>query len=386
MALRTLAAAAALASFEIFRAGRHTAADGSVVDFTQADLEQAVKGYDPKKHDAPLVLGHPKHDDPAYGWVEGLEMKGGTVYARARKIDAAFVESYRTGGHEKVSASWYRPESPNNPTPGKWYLRHVGFLGAMPPSVKGLEPASFGEGETAADLVEVDIKLTTAKKPPKAKAPKRDTLTFAESVECMTTLRAWIEKQFGPDAAEEALPQAQLDAAAKGAEADAEKPEGDETGAKPAPGAKKTPEVADHAEPTPRELAVARREKELEERELEASRKGYVSFVEGLVRQGRPMPIHRDEVVTLLEAVGAIAPDSVSFGEGDTRTPLVVLEQLLSRLPVQVDFAERGGGGGDDGDDPKTIAKAAETYQDEQRAKGNHISTSDAVRHVKGSR
>ncbi|MFS2072756.1 hypothetical protein ACEN9D_28795 [Pseudomonas sp. CT11-2] len=31
--------------------------------------------------------------------------------------------------------------------PGVYYLRHVGFLGAQPPAVKGLRPIELAEGE-----------------------------------------------------------------------------------------------------------------------------------------------------------------------------------------------------------------------------------------------
>ena len=32
---------------------------------------------------------------------------------------------------------------PNNPTPGRYYLKHVGFLGAIQPAVDGLRPVEF---------------------------------------------------------------------------------------------------------------------------------------------------------------------------------------------------------------------------------------------------
>lgn len=37
------------------------------------------------------------------------------------------------------------PYGPANPKPGAYYLRHVGFLGAQPPAVKGLAPVEFAE-------------------------------------------------------------------------------------------------------------------------------------------------------------------------------------------------------------------------------------------------
>ena len=51
----------------VFRAGTHTDSTGRVVTFTQADLDQIVANHDLGA--APAVIGHPKHNDPAYVWV-----------------------------------------------------------------------------------------------------------------------------------------------------------------------------------------------------------------------------------------------------------------------------------------------------------------------------
>jgi len=47
------------------------------------------------------------------------------------------------GRYKKISASFYSPNYPFNPAPGSYYLKHVGFLGAVPPAVKGLGDARF---------------------------------------------------------------------------------------------------------------------------------------------------------------------------------------------------------------------------------------------------
>ena len=49
-----------------------------------------------------------------------------------------FTDWVAAGRYKKRSASFYTADHPSNPTPGKPYLRHVGFLGAQPPAVKGL--------------------------------------------------------------------------------------------------------------------------------------------------------------------------------------------------------------------------------------------------------
>lgn len=61
------------------------------------------------------------------------------------------MEWVKNGNLIAKSASFYEPNSPNNPTPGKWHLRHIAALGEEPPAVKGLKPLQeefdFSEAE-----------------------------------------------------------------------------------------------------------------------------------------------------------------------------------------------------------------------------------------------
>ncbi|WP_158703195.1 hypothetical protein [Pseudomonas chlororaphis] len=134
--------------FQIFRAGRHTTSSGHVVEFTEADLEKTVAVYSPKLSEAPLVLGHPKDDLPSFGEVNGMITKGGVLYAQA-DVSSTLVDLVRAGRYHNISASFHHPKHPDNPTPGAYYLKHVGFLGAMPPAVRGLTPPSFSEPSAA---------------------------------------------------------------------------------------------------------------------------------------------------------------------------------------------------------------------------------------------
>ena len=54
--------------FEIFRSGERISADGSQWNITDADVQRAAEVYDPKLHEAPIVIGHPAMNAPAYGW------------------------------------------------------------------------------------------------------------------------------------------------------------------------------------------------------------------------------------------------------------------------------------------------------------------------------
>ena len=132
---------------EIFKAGKRPDANGVEVEITTEDLQQAVNAYNVNFHESPAVIGHPKHNAPAYGWVKRLELDGDVLKAEFDQIDPEFAEMVEKGRFKKISASFYLANSPNNPCPGNLYLRHVGFLGAMPPAVKGLRNPEFADNE-----------------------------------------------------------------------------------------------------------------------------------------------------------------------------------------------------------------------------------------------
>lgn len=129
----------------IFKPGQHTAMSGDSFNFSESDLAATVRAYSPALHEAPLVIGHPKHDAPAAGWVKSLQATADGLVAEPQQVDPAFAELVSQGSYKKISASFYHPDSPSNPVPGVYYLRHVGFLGAQPPSIKGLRPIELAD-------------------------------------------------------------------------------------------------------------------------------------------------------------------------------------------------------------------------------------------------
>jgi hypothetical protein len=139
---------AASGPIEIFRTGSHTSVDGQKIVVTAADLAEIVESYMPDQP-APLVVGHPALDAPAYGWVSALDVDGDTLRAFPDQVESAFAEAVTAGRYKKVSASLYPRDHPANPTPGKLHLKHVGFLGAAAPAIKGLKTVSFSEGQQA---------------------------------------------------------------------------------------------------------------------------------------------------------------------------------------------------------------------------------------------
>lgn len=129
---------------EIFKAGKHQDANGQLVEITESDLNKMATHYAPKFHEAPIVIGHPETNAPAYGWVKGLKVQAGKLLAEVEATEE--LKTLMKNGHfKKVSASFYKPNNGINPTHKGFYLRHVGVLGAMPPAIKGMRDPVFNE-------------------------------------------------------------------------------------------------------------------------------------------------------------------------------------------------------------------------------------------------
>lgn len=121
--------------FEIFRTGTHTSLNGQTKDFSETDLDTIASSYDPQQHEAPIVIGHPETNAPAYGWIEKIKRVGDRLIAFPKQVSSEFSELVKTGAFKKRSISI---------TPDL-QLNHVGFLGAAAPAVKGLKDVEFAE-------------------------------------------------------------------------------------------------------------------------------------------------------------------------------------------------------------------------------------------------
>ncbi len=123
---------------EVFRAGTWTDSSGATRHWSVEDIEEIARRYNSQdEHEAPVVVGHPRTDSPAYGWVKRLERVGRSLWAEIEPTVGEFVDWVRRGLYRKVSVALY----------GDNLLRHVGFLGGTPPAVKGLSPVELAGGE-----------------------------------------------------------------------------------------------------------------------------------------------------------------------------------------------------------------------------------------------
>lgn len=132
-------------SLTILKVGCATDMHGQRYCFTANDLTATAAAYDPATHEAPLVLGHPAGDasSPAHGWIKRLTVDAaGALVATVEHVSDALKSLVRAGRFRNLSASFWPPTHPSNPTPGVYALRHVGALGASPPAIRGLSTLS----------------------------------------------------------------------------------------------------------------------------------------------------------------------------------------------------------------------------------------------------
>lgn len=301
---------------QIFKPGTHTAMSGAVLNFTEADMAAAAAAYDPAKHEAPIVVGHPRHDAPAYGWVQSLNFADGTLAATPDQVDTAFAEMVDAGRFKKVSASFYTPDSPQNPVPGAYYLRHVGFLGAQPPAVKGLRTPEFAEAEEG--VVEFgdwgDV----------------------QNASMWRRLRDFIIEKFSLEEADKVIPDYQIGNLEELARTDPEpspaftepQPKGDEMSAE------------EKARLAALEAENATLKAESVQRANAARHADHAAFSEGLIKAGKLLPAQKDVCVDTMDFMAG-QETVVEFGEGEAKKPLVDgFKEFLTALPKQVEFAE----------------------------------------------
>ena len=367
---------------DVFRAGTHRDSGGSTRAWTEADLDALVAAHragDP----APVVVGHPEHDAPAWGWVESMRRVGDRLQARLRDLDPAFRAAVEAGRYARRSVALAASGDGLR-------LQHLGFLGGAAPAVEGLAPTRFAAPATHT--------YTFAAPAPGAYAAWR---TLAR---LLRSLRERIVAADGVAAADAALPEYDLETVAEAAQA----PPAESTGAPraafgrtPAPASPPDPSDPDPSDSnpdpetietmsgqtspqTPDACAEAERlageaERLAAERAVfEAERAAHAAAqrrqsaetrVAAHVAAGRVLP---GEAAGLAAFAAALPDDEAATfiftaGDGDgevRRTPRAYFETFLSGLPRRVDYREHSASGAapqspDPARDPQAVARAA---------------------------
>lgn len=327
-------------SIEIFKPGTHITMGGVPLTFSEADVAATAAAYDPALRDAPLVVGHPAADHPAYGWAASAQFAGGVLTVTPKDVDPAFAEMVNAKRFPKISAAFLSPNDPNNPVPGVYYLRHVGFLGAMAPAVKGLRTPEFAEGE---DLIIIEFGEgdLAATHPPDTTTPKESMMT----PEQIAAKQAELTQQ----------QTAQAEQAAKLA--------------------------VDKATLEQQTAQFAERETALRASEAAARTADLTAFAEQLVSAGKVLPRDKEGLIAFMAASPA---ETIEFGEGDAKTKTLGLtwfkDEFLAKLPKLVEFGELAGPGKQAAAvDDATVARRARAYKDKLDQQGDNISFTEAV-------
>lgn len=381
-----------MTKIEIFKPGRFTPMKGGALEFSAADLQAAAAAYDPALFNSPVVIGHPKDTAPAYAWVKSVEFADGKLLADCDQVDPAFKDLVAKGRYKKVSPSFFKPDHPENPTPGKYYLRHVGFLGAAAPAVQGLKEASFAADDE--NVVTVEF----------AAYPGMVVWGWRSLADLFRGLREYLIARDGQEAADRAVPNYSIDQLASAAEAAETVINADAEVKKDAVQAQllDTSFSASDQENdlTAEQLAAQKadldkREKELEGREAnfaasETARRATedAALVDGLVAEGKVLPAERAGILAFMATLNPEGTVEFAASEGSeaTKTPSrEFFRETLARRPKLVDFKERSAAADDatvDFASPTSIAEAAGNYQAEQQKRGVYVDAATAVSHV----
>lgn len=379
-----------------FRAGTHTDMNGNTITFNREDLIATAAAYNPANHEAPIVIGHPETDDPAYGWIDRFEVVDDELVAIPAQVEPVFGEMVDNGRFKKVSMSFYEPNNPNNPKRGVWYPKHLGFLGATPPAIKGLKPIQFGEGASTTFTAEfADFSPT---QPQSTKSEFMQGLqaflllissffgkaeSEVEPVASVTFDPSFGEPPTNPNQTPNAN-QKKDDAMSDPTQQPTTPPVAPTTTQAPAA----TVVVADPATVAENEALkkrLADMEKAQEQAKVEAKTAEHVAYAETLVTAGKLPPAQKDVAVAILAELDN-GNQTVSFGEGDNKKPLSgEFKALLDSLPVNAMFGEHATRG--NAPQPATVVYSENADPDrvladkqiKDYAKANNVSYAEAA-------
>jgi len=336
---------------EVFKAGTWTDSSGNTRTWTEEDLDRIVKQYNSQKeHEAPIVIGHPKDNAPAYGWVERLEKRGQSIWAKIKPTVQEFVDWVKQGLYKKVSISLY-PDL---------LLRHIGFLGAMPPAVKGLQVPQFSDAEYSEYIMDFR-KWTQEERDKLARGEIKGEFAGPNQSFPIAGLEdvgdAWklsghaenpdqirrniirIAKKYGwvsalPDSAREwakeqniELTEVQMEEKLKELETQLKEKD------------KALDEFAERDKAKEEEIAKLR--EEISRIEKEKRQTEFSSFCEDLIKEGKLTPAMRPVVMDFMEILYGVQEYEFTEGEGKVKAnPAERFKSFLKALPKVIEYGE----------------------------------------------
>ena len=365
---------------EGLRPGTFTDGMGNTYNFAPSDLQAIAEGYDPAVFKAPVVIGHPKVNHPAWGWIDRAFVNdNGRLCLEYSAADPAFSEAVRKEHYKKVSLSLFQPRSPANPTPGRLAIRHLGYLGAAAPAITGLKNADFNGSDEGV------IEFSLPERTPEAGL--------------LHELMGWIKSRLPVSG------NVVADDAAQSLPADTDTP----------PAAEST-ELPESPEPPATEFSTSEKEIFMTQQEIDALRKQNAELQAELKAQqearreaqrkqahrthadfaatltDRIPPAEHPRVVAVLDALAEIEqPLEFAAGNGTVKeTPADALRAMLQALPVTVPAGEAAKDTADfaapDTGDSRALAERAREVMAESASKGIIIDAATAVKMAGGKK
>lgn len=370
---------------EVFKAGTHTDSKGRQVTFSKSDVEQMVDNH--KLGAAPAVIGHPKDTAPAYAQVSEYKLDDdGRLFAKFDKINPAFEAGVESGAYYNRSLSVIKDKVHG------WRVRHVGWLGAVPPAIDGLQPVEFSaDDETCFEFAAPGYSLVWGlESAAKLLRRLRDRMIEKDGLEAAdATLPQWeidsmneaattARQQFNEDKPslfnkqpgenDMTITQAELDAAVLKA-----RTEGEAAGKEG---------MVPQAEFSAAQTELANLKKVEQKTRIAGLIKGWK--VKGLVLPANEAGL--SEYMAQLEDAGQEFSFSKAEGGEGKKTPMQFFADFMAAQPPVIKL---GGGSKTDGgesaldvNDTAAVTTAANDFMAAEAEKGRHVSSAAAVQHV----
>ena len=117
----------------VFKTGKHKDSNGNIKVWTTEDLDRICYQFQNIHKNVPICVGHPKTNSPAYGWINEVKRIGDNLYCSFKDVQDEFKTAFKKGLFKNRSISFDKDLN----------IRHLAFLGAQAPAIKGLEEFCF---------------------------------------------------------------------------------------------------------------------------------------------------------------------------------------------------------------------------------------------------
>ncbi len=390
---------------EVFRAGEQTDSGGNTRTWTHGDLDQMVANHTVET--APIVVGHPKSDAPAYGWTEKLKRVGDVLFAKFEQVEPQFEKMVSDGRFKKRSVAVHKDKN-------GYYIRHIGWLGAARPAVEGLKPAQFAATDDDIESFEFES----------------DWVTPSLLSRFFRLFREMTIADKGLDKANQIMPEYMIDEANNQADALRNPPEQDPafTGHPYSHPSLQTNTEGDGDMPKSGDQEKTFTQADLDQAVADAEKRGsesaqsdfssentelkdklaaekserlsgeHQAFIDKAIDAGQLTPALAEGAPEFMLALSLADEDNQEFeftaGEGDKQeTKKVSLHKwysnFIAKLGKQINLGEShefkdGDGNIVDLNDPLAIERAAKEYISAEAGKGHTVNIVTAVNHVSG--